>query len=80
MKLVVINLVFLLQTKLQIMHLLLIDLARGLKYFDDVELTHGGDEDQVSLKYMKFQKSMANPRYLCTQQLSPIILGSLFVY
>ena len=40
-------------TKIEKLLQLLIDLARGLKYFDDVELTHGGDEDQVCLKYMK---------------------------
>ena len=32
----------------------LIDLARGLTYFDDVELTQGGDEDQACLEYMNF--------------------------
>ena len=47
------NLVFMLRTKLEKLHLLLIDLARRQKYFDDVELTHGGDEYQVCLKYMK---------------------------
>ena len=43
-------------TKLEKWHLILIDLARGLNYFDDVELTYGGDEDQVCLKYMKISK------------------------
>ena len=44
------------------MHQLLIDLARGLKYFNDVELTHGGDEDKFSLKCMKLIKKKHNGR------------------
>ena len=56
------NSVFLLRTKLEKLHLLLIDLARGLKYFGDVELTKGGDENQASMKYMKLENSMADPR------------------
>ena len=52
------------------LHQLLIDLARGLKYFHEVKLTHGGDEDQVNLKYMKFQKAIANHKYLCTTALT----------
>ena len=36
--------------KFENLWLLLINFARGLKYLDDVELTHRGDEDQVCLK------------------------------
>ena len=41
---------------LEKLHLLSIDRARGLKYFNDIELTHGDDEDQFCLKYMKLSK------------------------
>ena len=40
------------------------DLYRGLKYFDDVKLTHGGDEEQVCLKYMKLSKIHEKPQIL----------------
>ena len=56
------NLVFLLRTKLEKLHLLLIDLARGLKHFGDVELTKGGDENQASMKYMKLEKFHGRPK------------------
>ena len=50
------------QTKLEKLHLLLIDLIRCLKYFEDVELTHGGDDDQVCLKYMKLSQIHGKPQ------------------
>ena len=44
------------------MYQLLLYLVRDLTYFDEVELTHGGDEDQVCLKYMKLSKFHGKPQ------------------
>ena len=60
----VINLVFWYRTKLEKVHLILNDLYRGLKYFDDVKLTHGGDEEHVCLKQMKLSKIHDKPQIL----------------
>ena len=49
-------------TKHDNLHQLLIEFARVLIYFDDVELTHGGDEDQVCLHRMKLSKIYGKPK------------------
>ena len=53
---------FFVQSNLDKLRLLLIDLARSLKYFDDFKVTHRGDEDKVCLKYIKLSKFHCKPQ------------------
>ena len=58
----------------------LIDLSRGLTYFDNVELSHKGDDDQVSLKYMKLLNIHGKPQIPVINSFGPVCFGFLFVY
>ena len=69
-----------LQTRLEKLHLLLIDFARDLTYFDDVELTHERYEDQVYLKYMKLSKIHGKPQIPVYDSSELFVVLSLFVY
>ena len=56
------NLVFWFWTKLEKLHHLWIDLARGLKYFDDVELVYPPDPFQVCSIFNMFTENYNKPR------------------
>ena len=58
----------------------LIDLSRGLTNFDNAELSHKGDDDQVCLKYMKLLKIHGKPQIPVNNCFGPVCFGSLFVY
>ena len=75
-----INLIFLLSNKLEKLHQVVIDLARGLEYFDDIELIHGLWWGSSLFEIHKTFKNQWQTPDTCVQQLLPVCLGFLFAY